>query len=69
MASLDETALVQKIVEWCSREGESESRFLTPDPQHYVFTFSLFDQLSRWTGIEESVIGEWFNDEQERIGK
>jgi hypothetical protein len=56
--------LVKAIAEWCSAHGNVESRFLYPDPQHYVFTYGLFDFLSDKTGLP---IGEWFNAAQERL--
>lgn len=58
--------IVRFVAEWCSKHGQSESVFLTPQPSHYVYTFDLFDALAEKTGITKKQIGEWFNEEQER---
>ena len=58
--------LVQWLVEWCAEHGQVESAFLYPDPAHYVFTFSLFDDLAEKLGVEKEVLGKRFNAAQER---
>jgi hypothetical protein len=60
-----EEQLVRGIVKWCSKNGQAESRLLYPNPQHYVFTFELFDMLAEESQIPKEKIAEWFNDAQE----
>ena len=40
--------LVKAIAEWCAENGQAESSLLYTDPSHYVFTFELFDNRSRF---------------------
>lgn len=63
------TEIVKLIAEWCSDNGHSESRFLTPTPQHQVYTFDLFNMLAERTGIPADEIGAWFNARQEENAK
>lgn len=59
--------LVKAIVEWCSKEGQAESPLLYPDPQHYVFTFPLFDMLVEKAGVTKEQIDKWFTEAQEKL--
>jgi len=63
-ASLPE--LARWLVEWCAEHGQIESAFLYPNPAHYVFTFSLFDDLCKKLGVTKEVIGDLFAEAQER---
>lgn len=58
--------MVKFIAEWCSENGSAESVFLTPQAQHFVYTFSLFDALAEKTGLTKDQIGAWFNARQEK---
>lgn len=58
--------LAKWLVEWCAEHGQIESAFLYPEPDHYVFTFSLFDDLAKKLGVDKERLGEWFNAAQER---
>lgn len=61
--------LVKNVVEWCSKNGQAESRLLYgKHGTHYVFTFPLFDHLSKETQIKQERIAEWFNAAQEKRG-
>lgn len=57
--------ILKKIVGICSRIGQAESAFLTPELNHYVFTFQLLDEMSKEFGVNKEEIGEWFNLAQE----
>lgn len=58
--------LARWLVAWCAEHGQVESKFLYPDPAHYVFTFELFDDLAKKLGVEKETIGDWFAEAQER---
>lgn len=55
---------LQLVVELCADHGQVESVFLTPHPEHYVFTFTLFDSLHERTGIPKEKIAAWFEAAQ-----
>lgn len=65
---IERERLAKKIVEWLADNGQAESRYATPDPQHFVYTFGLLDFLAKDCGLEGKA-GEWFNARQEVVQK
>lgn len=64
MTTVDIPELVKGIVEYCVREGEYESGFLSPRPSFNVEASGLFDYLAEATGISKAEIGAMVDDVQ-----
>jgi hypothetical protein len=52
-----------------SKHGQAESIFLTPQPEHYVYTFTILDALAEQGIATKDELGAWFNAAQEANGR